>query len=130
MDDGFIEIVGFWASTFVSFRDGWVGVCVCVCCWGGGLKDFCSFSPFFPFTLLSPSLPSSHLSFQQPKLVMGLVHGERIAQCQHVKLITKRSFPIQVDGGKLWSMPNLLSLCCGNATVVMRTHFCKPDHVL
>jgi len=36
----------------------------------------------------------------QPKLKVGLAHGERIAQCQHIKLIMDRSFPVQIDGGQ------------------------------
>ena len=31
---------------------------------------------------------------------MGVAHGERIAQCEHIKLITDRSLPVQIDGGK------------------------------
>ena len=31
---------------------------------------------------------------------MGMAHGERIAQCEHIKLITDRSLPVQIDGGK------------------------------
>ena len=36
----------------------------------------------------------------QLKLRMGMAHGERIAQCQHIKLVTNRSLPVQIDGGK------------------------------
>jgi len=36
----------------------------------------------------------------QVKLQLGLARGERIAQCEHVKLITDRSLPVQIDGGK------------------------------
>ena len=42
-------------------------------------------------------LPFFHV---QLKLRMGMAHGERIAQCEHIKLITARSLPVQIDGGK------------------------------
>ena len=32
---------------------------------------------------------------------MGLAHGERIAQCEHINLVMDRSFPVQIDGGKI-----------------------------
>ncbi len=48
-------------------------------------------------TLYLPSLPV------QPKLQLG-IHGERIAQCEHIKLVTTRSLPVQIDGGT-WSCP-------------------------
>ena len=35
---------------------------------------------------------------------MGLARGERIAQCEHIKLVTDRSFPVQIDGGKIQGM--------------------------
>jgi len=40
------------------------------------------------------------------KLQVGLAHGERIAQCEHIKLITDRSLPVQIDGGK-WGVLQL-----------------------
>ena len=37
----------------------------------------------------------------QPVLQAGLAHGERIAQCVHIKLRTKKCIPVQIDGGML-----------------------------
>ena len=37
----------------------------------------------------------------QPKLQAGLAHGERIAQCMHIKLTTHKCIPVQVDGGEI-----------------------------
>ena len=37
---------------------------------------------------------------QQAMLQVGLGHGVRIAQCQHVKMTTTKCIPVQVDGGK------------------------------
>ena len=36
----------------------------------------------------------------QLKLRVGMAHGERIAQGEHIKLVTDRSLPVQLDGGK------------------------------
>ena len=49
-------------------------------------------------------LTDVHLLFLQPKLQMGIAHGERIAQCEHIKLVTERSLPVQIDGGEKWLM--------------------------
>ena len=35
----------------------------------------------------------------QAKLHVGLAHGERLAQCQHVKIMTTKALPVQIDGG-------------------------------
>lgn len=32
--------------------------------------------------------------------MVGLTHGERIAHCEHIKLVTEKAFPIQIDGGE------------------------------
>ena len=46
----------------------------------------------------------------QPKLVMNLAHGERIAQCQHIKLKTTMSLPVQIDGEACRIKPSILEV--------------------
>ncbi|XP_019848920.1 PREDICTED: diacylglycerol kinase zeta-like [Amphimedon queenslandica] len=77
MDDGLIEIVGFWASTF-------------------------------------------------PKLLMG-AHGERIAHCQHIKIYTYTSLPIQIDGEACKLKPSIIEIVHQNKALMvkkeaLRTH--------
>ena len=35
----------------------------------------------------------------QAKLQVNMSHGERIAQCEHIKMHTTKALPVQIDGG-------------------------------
>ena len=35
----------------------------------------------------------------QAKLQVNMSHGERIAQCEHIKMYTTKALPVQIDGG-------------------------------
>ena len=41
---------------------------------------------------------------------MNLAHGERIAQCQHIKLKTTMSLPVQIDGEACRIKPSILEV--------------------
>ena len=56
-------------------------------------------------------MPPATLTSMQPKLQVGIAHGERIAQCEHIKLITERSFPVQIDGGMSTIIIILYTVC-------------------
>jgi diacylglycerol kinase (ATP) len=71
IDDGRIEVVGFWASTF-------------------------------------------------PKLQMGMSHGERIAQCEHIKMYTMKSLPVQIDGEPCKLQPSIVEVVQKNTAQMIR----------
>ena len=76
MEDGVIEVIGFWSSTFVSINHHEIDTC----------------------NLDHPIIKLISL-IKQGKLQMGIARGERIAQCRHIKMVTDVSLPIQIDGG-------------------------------
>ncbi|XP_064397829.1 diacylglycerol kinase zeta-like isoform X2 [Halichondria panicea] len=65
MDDGRIEVLGFWAATLA-------------------------------------------------KLHIGLAHGERLAQCQHVKIMTTKALPVQIDGEACKLLPSAIEVVLKN----------------
>jgi diacylglycerol kinase (ATP) len=57
------------------------------------------------------------MSYSLAELIFNLIfqaalhmggHGERITQCSHVKLITKKSIPMQVDGEPCRLRPSVI----------------------
>ncbi|KAL5475850.1 hypothetical protein EMCRGX_G025720 [Ephydatia muelleri] len=59
----------------------------------------------------------------QPVLQAGLAHGERIAQCVHIKLRTKKCIPVQIDG-EAWKLcPSVIEIIHKNKVpMVMKSH--------
>jgi diacylglycerol kinase (ATP) len=71
IDDGRIEVVGFWASTFA-------------------------------------------------KLQVNMSHGERIAQCEHIKMHTTKALPVQIDGEPCKLQPSVIEVILKNTAQVIR----------
>ena len=47
-------------------------------------------------------------------------HGERLAQCQHVKIFTTASLPVQIDGEACKLKPSIIELVLQNKAVMIR----------
>ena len=56
--------------------------------------------------------------FFQPKLLLG-AHGERIAHCQHVKLYTYTSLPVQIDGEACKIKPSIIEVVFQNKSLMI-----------
>lgn len=54
-----------------------------------------------------------------PKLLVG-AHGERIAQCQHIKLHTFTSLPVQIDGEACKIKPSIIEVVHQNKALMVR----------
>ena len=60
-----------------------------------------------------------HTCVFQPKLYMN-AHGERIAQCQHIKLITTASLPVQIDGEACKLKPSVIEVVLQNKAIMIK----------
>ena len=47
-------------------------------------------------------------------------HGERIAQCQHIKLITTTSLPVQIDGEACKLKPSVIEVVHQNKAIMIK----------
>lgn len=47
-------------------------------------------------------------------------HGERIAQCQHIKLYTFVSLPVQIDGEACKLKPSIIEVVLQNKALMIR----------
>ena len=47
-------------------------------------------------------------------------HGERIAQCQHIKLHTLTSLPVQIDGEACKIKPSIIEVVHQNKALMVR----------